>query len=158
MSTVYTHSFWKCGVWRRRLVALKTLCEHQEIVILASKRWMVEINVRMNNVIVTVKGMWTEQLEVPERGGGWRKILYGNLSRRRTSCNNLDNIRRIASSGMLRRVALVRTDVSEELTASVPPKRRFSQEPHGITSQKTQFFIVTVVKTSNLTLTTYTFP
>jgi hypothetical protein len=30
----------------------------------------------------------------------------------------LKNIRRIASSGLLRRVALVRTDVSEELNAS----------------------------------------
>jgi hypothetical protein len=34
----------------------------------------------------------------------------------------------------------------------VPPKRRFLQEPHGITTQKTPFFIVTAVKTSNLTL------
>jgi hypothetical protein len=103
----------------------------------------------------------------------------------------------MASSGMLRRVALVRTDVSEELgasfirvtrigelgttlssdlvflrsvrrllvTASVVPNSpilvalirealslsRFLQEPHGVTSQKTPFFIVTVVKTSNLT-------
>jgi hypothetical protein len=30
------------------------------------------------------------------------------------------------------------------------PKRRFLQEPHGVTSQKTPFFIVTAVKTSNL--------
>jgi hypothetical protein len=65
-------------------------------------------------------------------------------------------------------VALVRTDVSEEPGASfirvtkigalgttqaatsnrrtlrwrrqVPPKRRFLQEPHGVTTQKTQFF------------------
>jgi hypothetical protein len=33
-----------------------------------------------------------------------------------------------------------------------PPKRRFLQEPHGVTTQKTPFFIVTAVKTSNLTL------
>jgi hypothetical protein len=33
----------------------------------------------------------------------------------------------------------------------VPPKRQFLQEPHGVTSQKTPFFIVTAVKTSNLT-------
>jgi hypothetical protein len=78
---------------------------------------------------------------------------------------------------MLRRVALARTDVTEELSASVirmtrigelgtrlavtdnrrtlrrniPPKRRFLQEPHGVTSQKKLFFIVTAVKTSNLT-------
>jgi hypothetical protein len=78
------------------------------------------------------------------------------------------------SSEMLRRVALVKTDVSEELcasfirmtgigelgttpvTASVlistilvtlmkeaqfHSKRRFFQEPHGVTSQKTSFFI-----------------
>jgi hypothetical protein len=31
------------------------------------------------------------------------------------------------------------------------PKRRFTQELHGATSQKTAFFIVTAVKTSNLT-------
>jgi hypothetical protein len=116
----------------------------------------------------------------------------------------------MASSGMLRRVVLVRTDVSEECSTSfirvtrigelgitlavtsnrrtlrknphlvflrsvrrllvtanvipsspilvtlmmesyVPPKRRFLQEPHGITSRKTPFFIVTAAKTSNLT-------
>jgi hypothetical protein len=28
---------------------------------------------------------------------------------------------------------------------------RFLQQPHGVTSQKTAFFIVTAVKTSNLT-------
>jgi hypothetical protein len=33
----------------------------------------------------------------------------------------------------------------------VPSKRRLLQEPHGITSQKTPFFIVTAVETSNLT-------
>jgi hypothetical protein len=68
---------------------------------------------------------------------------------------------------MLRRVALIRTDVSEEPGASfirvtkigelgitqaaTPPKRRFLQEPHDVTSPKTPFFIVTAVKTSNLT-------
>jgi hypothetical protein len=36
--------------------------------------------------------------------------------------------------------------------AQVPPKRRFLQEPHGVTTQKIPFFIVTAVKTSNLTL------
>jgi hypothetical protein len=90
-------------------------------------------------------------------------------------------------SVMLRRVALVRTDVSEEHSASiirvrrfgelgitlavtsnrrtlrsftmysnisyVPPKLRLLQETHGLTSQKTEFFIVTAVKTSNLTTT-----
>jgi hypothetical protein len=62
-------------------------------------------------------------------------------------------------SGMLRRVALVRTDVSEERSASiikvtgigelgttlaVTSNRctlRFLQEPYGVTSQKTAFFV-----------------
>jgi hypothetical protein len=70
------------------------------------------------------------------------------------------------SSGMVWHVALVRTDVSEEPSASIirvtrlselgttlaiSSNRRFLQEPHGLTSQKTAFFIVTAVKTSNLT-------
>jgi hypothetical protein len=42
------------------------------------------------------------------------------------------------------RATLVRTDV--------PPKRRFLQEPHGVTTRKTAFFIDTAMKTSNLTL------
>jgi hypothetical protein len=74
----------------------------------------------------------------------------------------------MASSGMLRQVALVRTDVSEKLSASFirvtrigelgttlavtsNRMRRFLHEPHGVTSQKTPFFTVTAVKTSNLT-------
>jgi hypothetical protein len=73
----------------------------------------------------------------------------------------------MVSSGLLRRVALIRTDVSEEPGATfigelgttqaatsnrrtlrsvrqwwrqVPPKRRFLQEPRGVTTQKTPFF------------------
>jgi hypothetical protein len=72
-------------------------------------------------------------------------------------------------------VALVRSDVSEEAGASfirvtkigelgttqaATSNRRtlrrntkwFLQEPHGVTTQKTPFFIVTAVKTSNLTI------
>jgi hypothetical protein len=45
--------------------------------------------------------------------------------------------------GMRNRVPLVNTDFSEE--------RRFLQEPHGVTSQKTAFFIVIAMKPSNLT-------
>jgi hypothetical protein len=72
---------------------------------------------------------------------------------------------------MLRSVALVRTDVLEEPSASFirvtrigelgtalaatsnrrTQRRRYSQQ-HDVTSQKTPFFIVTAVKTSNLTL------
>jgi hypothetical protein len=35
------------------------------------------------------------------------------------------------------------------------PKRRFLQEPHGVTPQKTAFFIVAAMKTSNLTYTAF---
>jgi hypothetical protein len=92
------------------------------------------------------------------------------------------------SSGMLRRVAPVRTDISEELSASfirvtrigelgttlavtsnrrtlrtntkhqVPPKRWFLQEQHGVTTRKTPFFIVTAVKTSNVDSYLFSFP
>jgi hypothetical protein len=63
-------------------------------------------------------------------------------------------------------VALVRTDVSEELSASLirvikigelgttqaaTSNRRTLRRNHGVTTQKTPFFIVTAVKTSNLT-------
>jgi hypothetical protein len=51
--------------------------------------------------------------------------------------------RRRLCSGMLHHVALEKTDI--------PPKCWFSQEPHGVTSQKTAFFIVSTIKTSNPT-------
>jgi hypothetical protein len=35
--------------------------------------------------------------------------------------------------------------------AQVPPKLRFLQQPIGIATEKTAFFIVTAVKTTNLT-------
>jgi hypothetical protein len=53
---------------------------------------------------------------------------------------------------MWHRVDMALTDVSNERIASiVPPKRRLTLYLHGATSQKTAFFIVTAVKTSNLT-------
>jgi hypothetical protein len=36
------------------------------------------------------------------------------------------------------------------LRLQVPPKRRFTINPHGTTSQKTEFFVVTAVKAPNL--------
>jgi hypothetical protein len=60
----------------------------------------------------------------------------------------------MASSGMLRRVALVRTDVSEEPSASFIRVTRIGEvgTTLAITSnRRTQFYIVTAVKTSNLT-------
>jgi hypothetical protein len=85
----------------------------------------------------------------------WRQILL---------------LQRMPSSGMWRRIDHVWTDLSEERIASIfkigkpqarnqreqvaAPKRRFTQDLHGATSQKTAFFIVTAVKTSNLTCIT----
>jgi hypothetical protein len=49
------------------------------------------------------------------------------------------------------------TRISEALLANlmmgayVHPKHRFLQEPHGVTTQNTAFFILTVMKTPNLT-------
>jgi hypothetical protein len=40
----------------------------------------------------------------------------------------------------------------EDRGDNVPPKRRFTQYLYGAASQKAAFFIVTAVKTSNLTL------
>jgi hypothetical protein len=72
----------------------------------------------------------------------------------------------MVSFGMLRRVTLVRTDVSEELRASIIRVTRIDElgtlavtsNRHGpykshtaLTSQKTQSFTVTATKTSNLT-------
>jgi hypothetical protein len=91
-------------------------------------------------------------------------------------------IRRMPSFEMLRPLALVRRDVSDGRKTSfirltrigvvgttltvtsnrsceeilwwwrtyVPPKRQILQEPHGVTGQKTAFFIVRAVNTSKL--------
>jgi hypothetical protein len=62
-------------------------------------------------------------------------------------------LRRMPSSGLFRHVALVGTDVTANVVSSSlifvtlmmgafsSPNRRFLQEPHGVTSQKTAFVI-----------------
>jgi hypothetical protein len=68
------------------------------------------------------------------------------------------------SSGMRPRVAVVTTDISQEYITYLADSFRsdngsdsflqnvgFLHEPHGETSQKMTFFVVTAVKTSNLT-------
>jgi hypothetical protein len=56
------------------------------------------------------------------------------------------------SSVMLRLVALVRTDVSGDMVRlHHQDQRRFLQEPHSVTFQKTALFTVTAVKSSNVT-------
>jgi hypothetical protein len=87
----------------------------------------------------------------------WRHNLFLQMKK-------LDYCQKNGVFWMLRRVAFARTDVSEELSAYIirvtrigevgtlavtSNRRRFLQEPHGV--QTTKFFIVTAVKTSNLT-------
>jgi hypothetical protein len=57
----------------------------------------------------------------------------------------------MVSAGLLRRVALVRTDVSEEPGASFIRVTKIGELGTTQATQKTPFFIVTAVKTSNLT-------
>jgi hypothetical protein len=66
----------------------------------------------------------------------------------------------MASSVMLRRVALVRTDVSGELSASFIMVTRIGElgTTLAVTSNRSmlrrnEYFIVTTLKTSNLTMT-----
>jgi hypothetical protein len=66
----------------------------------------------------------------------WDVTPYG-------SCKN----RRFGASVVPSSSILV-TLMTEELRS---PEMWFLQEPHGVTSQKTAFFIVTAVKASNLT-------
>jgi hypothetical protein len=60
----------------------------------------------------------------------------------RSACRLLVTARVVPSSPIL--VTLMKEALSS-------PKRQFLQESHGVTSQKTAFFIVTAVKISNLT-------
>jgi hypothetical protein len=84
--------------------------------------------------------------------------LWGNYREfggRRTHMKN-------AVFGLLRRVALERScfrgtyrlhqkgDKNRRTRNNVGRKHRFIQEPHDVPSQKTAFFIVTAMKTSNL--------
>jgi hypothetical protein len=60
------------------------------------------------------------------------------------------------SFGMSQCLVLVKTDFSEKLIASIIRVKgisepRFLQEPHGVIPEKTVFFIITNMKTSNLT-------
>jgi hypothetical protein len=65
-----------------------------------------------------------------------RVTKIGELGTTQAATSNRRTLRRI--------VTVVKT------SNLVPPKRRFLQGPHGVTTQKTPFFIVTAVKTSKL--------
>jgi hypothetical protein len=63
--------------------------------------------------------------------------------------------RRFSSYSSPWKPQILRYEHWEEWRRYVPPKRRFTQDRHGATSTKTTFFIVTTVKTSNLTWTAF---
>jgi hypothetical protein len=48
-------------------------------------------------------------------------------------------------------MVITKCELKQAAKKYVSPKRRILQEPHGVTSQKTTFVIVTAVLTSNLT-------
>jgi hypothetical protein len=79
-----------------------------------------------------------------------------------TSCESCKN-RRFRGTYLLhhhgdknwraRNVVFLRSVLRLLVTANdvpVPPQRQFLKKPHRVSSQKTAFFIVTVMKTSNL--------
>jgi hypothetical protein len=71
---------------------------------------------------------------------------------RRTQLTNTSSVRRLLVAASVVPSSPILVTLLKE--RQVPPKRRFLQEPHDVTSQKTPFFIVTAVKTSNLTKST----
>jgi hypothetical protein len=74
----------------------------------------------------------------------YTETLLSNDDFRAHSCDNLILLKN-AVLWNVTPLALVRTDISEERVASTT-----LQGPHGIRSQKTAFFRVTTLKTSNL--------
>jgi hypothetical protein len=115
-------------------------------------------------------------------GRGFTPTLRSNTSNTRHSQGifltfekyQYSRLRRMPSSGKLRRVALITTGVSGDccvrpllVTAYIflvcryfspwwwrwylPPILPFLRQPHGVTFQKTTFFIVTAMKAWNLT-------
>jgi hypothetical protein len=63
----------------------------------------------------------------------------------------LRSVRRLLVAASVIPSSPIRVTLMKEALSS--PKRRFLQESHGVTFQKTQFFIVAAVKTSNITST-----
>jgi hypothetical protein len=75
--------------------------------------------------------------EIGRGGMDWIDVAQ-DRGQRRALVNTVMNIRK-------------RRDIENRWRRYVPPKRRLTPHLHGATSKKTAFFIVTAVKTSNLT-------
>jgi hypothetical protein len=96
------------------------------------------------------------------RFGGTSRLHHqgdkNRSTRKNSSCNlqpthaakkyQVSRVRRLLVTASAVPSSLILVTLMKE---ALPPKRPFLQEPHGVTSQKTPFFIITAVKTSNLT-------
>jgi hypothetical protein len=65
--------------------------------------------------------------------------------------NHSDKNRRALVASYGERFSYLADSLNSDDGGDVLPKRRFLQEPNGVTFQKTAFFIVTAMKSSNLT-------
>jgi hypothetical protein len=84
--------------------------------------------------------------------GMWRRvdIVWTDISEERIA--SIFRVEKSAScSHMLTLVPGSRIFLPSRWRRYVPPKRRFTQDLHGATFQKTAFFVDTAVKTSNVT-------
>jgi hypothetical protein len=108
-------------------------------------------------------------MELPSCIGPKCSLPYSQKTINQSTSSELK--KKMLSFGMWSRAVLVWTDVSEGRIASifrvekseseelawasscsyVPPKRRFTEEVHNATFQKTALFIITAVQTSNIT-------
>jgi hypothetical protein len=75
-------------------------------------------------------------------------ILYYTILYHYTNIVFLRSVRRLLVTANVVPIKPILVTLIMEVLRS--PKRRLLQEPHSTTSQKTAFFIVTAVKTSNL--------
>jgi hypothetical protein len=69
--------------------------------------------------------------------------LAATINRRTLRRNNIHSI----SANVVPCLPIIANLMMEALHSNVRPKRRFLQEPHGVTSQKTSFFKATAVRT-----------
>jgi hypothetical protein len=83
------------------------------------------------------------------RIGSLGTTLAVTSNRRNLLLNNMCSVRQLLVTANVVPISpILVTLMMEALNSS---ETRFSEKPHGVTSQKTPFFIVTPVKNSNLT-------
>jgi hypothetical protein len=67
------------------------------------------------------------------------------------SIASIIGVKRISEEKTMLAVSYHADSFHPDIVGDVPPKHQFLQQPQGVTSQKMAFFIVTTVKSSNLT-------